>query len=160
MQVEETQESKTPSLETKTEVTTPPTQVTQAAPLQEQQMAELSKVAKMQHKVLSGLIRAHLGSYLNQLAFAPKVSGNEKADLIVKLLDGIEGVLDLGLDVTGTKVPEKGSVGKNVATMMGILAQALDNRMLLLAHNMDAAEKANSIGANVEVNKLNETQGE
>lgn len=114
---------------------------TKAAPTQEQQMAELSKVAKMQHKVLSGLVRAHMGSFLNQLAFAPKVSGNEKAAMIVGFLDGVEGVLDLGLDVTGAKVPEKGAIGKNVATMSGILAQALDNRMLLLAHNMESAEK-------------------
>lgn len=129
MQVEETQTEVGPVIQE----TKPPTQ--------EQQMAELSKVAKMQHKVLSGLVRAHMGSFLNQLAFAPKVSGNEKAAMIVGFLDGIEGVLDLGLDVTGAKVPEKGAIGKNVATMSGILAQALDNRMLLLAHNMEAAEK-------------------
>ena len=146
-----------------TEVTTE-TVETKAAPTQEQQMAELSKVAEMQAKVLSGLVRAHLGSYLNQLAFAPGVKGNEKAALIVTLLDGIEGVLDLGLDVTGVQVPEKGSIGRNVATISGILAQALDNRMILLAHRMDAAQKENEVvdlpvGSNVELNKAAEAVG-
>jgi hypothetical protein len=120
----------------------------------EQQIAELGKVAKMQHKVLSELTRAHLGSLLNTLAFRPGVSGNEKADIIVKILDGVEGVLDLGLDITKVTVPEKGAIGKQVAMLSGILAQALDNRMLLLAHQMEA--KQNSVGANVEANKAAE----
>lgn len=133
-------------------------------PSQAEQMAELNKVAKMQAKVLSGLVRAHFGSFLNQLAFAPKVKGNEKAAMIIGFLDGLEGVLDLGVDVTGVRVPEKGAIGKNVATMMGIFAQAQDNRMLLLAHNMDAAEKANEVvdlpvGSNVEANKAAEAAG-
>lgn len=137
---------------------------TKAAPTQDQQMSELSKVAEMQAKVLSSLVRAHLGSFLNQLAFSPKVSGNEKAAMIIGLLDGIEGVLDLGVDVTGVQVPEKGAVGRNVATLSGILAQALDNRMLILAHRMNTAQQANEVvdlpvGSNVEANKAAEAAG-
>lgn len=124
-----------------TEVTPEQAQETKALS-PEQQIAELGKVAKMQHKVLSELVRAHLGSLLNTLAFRPGVAGNEKADIIVKILDGVEGVLDLGINVTKVQVPEKGAIGRQVATMSGVLAQALDNRMLLLAHQMESNQKA------------------
>ena len=111
---------------------------------QEQQFNELAAVAKMRAKMLSQLVRAHAADYLNTLAFAPRLGGNERADLIVKFLDMLEGVLDLGLDITGVQIPEKGPVGKRVVNIAGVLAQALDNRMLLLAQQMQDAEATNS----------------
>jgi hypothetical protein len=121
------------------------TQVPQAS--LEQQMTEMTAIAKMRHKALSKLVRAHVASYLNSLAFAPKVSGNEKADLILKFVEMLEGVLDFGVDVTGAKIPEKGPVGKKVVNIAGVLAQALDNRMLLLAQQMQEKENATNTTA-------------
>ncbi len=106
----------------------------------EQQFNEMAIVAKSRHKALSQLTRAHVADYLHTLAFAPKVSGNEKADLILKFVDMLEGVLDFGVNATGAKVPGNGSAGKRVSVIGGILAQALDNRMLLLAQKMQDDE--------------------
>lgn len=103
----------------------------------EQQMQELQKVAVMRHKVLSQLVRVHLADLMNDLAFKSGISGAQKVALINQTLDGIEGVLDLGVDITNTVIPEKGPVGTRVAKMAGVLAQALDNRMLILAHRME-----------------------
>lgn len=111
---------------------------------QEEQLNELSKMASFKQKSLSLTLRAHVADFLQTLAFRPSVSGNEKADMVVKFLDALEGALDYGLDITGVKVPEKGAIGKRVATIAGILAQIQDNRMLLLAHQMQEAEKTNN----------------
>jgi hypothetical protein len=139
------------------ETVTPEVQEAPAPKTQEQQLKELSQMAEFKQKSLSLTLRAHVADFLQTLAFRPGVSGNEKADMIVKFLDAVEGAMDYGLDVTNVKVPEKGSVGKRVATIVGILAQMQDNRMLLLAHQMQEAEKNNADNDEV---KVEETQND
>lgn len=121
-------------------------QTAQAAPPSPEEQAKAAKkFTETRAKLLSQLTRAHVADFLQTLAFQPGLSGNRKADMIVKFCDMLEGVLDYGVDVTEIQVPEKGNVGKKTATIGGILAQAIDNKMILLAQNMEAAEKNNSI---------------
>lgn len=121
----------------------------------EQQMESVKKVSTMQHKALSQLVRVHLADLMNDLAFKPGLSGNEKVSRINTILDSIEGVLDLGLDITKVQIPEKGAFARRTVKMAGVLAQALDNRMLLLASKMDDETKVQEATETV-----TETQGE
>lgn len=122
---------------------------------QEQQMETVKKTATMRQKVLSRLVRVHMADLINDLAFTPGLSGNEKVKRINTILDSVEGVLDLGLDITNAQIPEKGPYARRTVQLAGILAQALDNRMLLLASRLDEKEKATET-----VVENNETQGE
>lgn len=117
----------------------------QTPPSPEEQKVAARKLTEQQMKVLSELTRIHLASYLQDLAFKPGLSGNKKQAMIIDLLDGMQGILDLGVEITNVQVPEKGSNGRKVASLAGIMAQAMDTRMILLAQNLETAEKNNVI---------------
>lgn len=106
----------------------------------EDQAKAAKKFTEKRAQLLSQLTRAHMADYLNTLGFQPGLSGARKVEMITKFLDMVEGVLDYGVDVTKIEVPEKGNIGKKAATIGGILAQAIDNKMILLAQNMQEAE--------------------
>lgn len=110
----------------------------------EEQMEELNKISKARHKMMSMAVRGYVSDYLNTLAFKPGINGAKKAEMIVNFTDMLEGALDLGLEVTKAKIPSKGVVGKKVLPMGELLVQAMDNRMLLLAQNMEQAEQNNT----------------
>lgn len=119
-------------------------QETPVAPTQtvEQQLASLNKISKKRHEMFSTLVRAHVADYLQTLAFQPGLSGNKKFEMINNFVTMLEGVLDFGLDITKVTVPEKGSIGKKTATIGGILAQAMDNKFVLLAQNLKEDEQS------------------
>jgi hypothetical protein len=131
---------------------------------QEQQMETVKKTATMRQKALSQLVRVHLADLIQDLAFTPGLSGNEKVKRINTILDSVEGVLDLGLDITNVKVPEKGPYARRTVQFAGVLAQALDNRMLLLASRLDEKERTEhdegvEIAKGLAENPNNETEG-
>lgn len=148
MEIQETQTVVETPVETKPEV-----QLTQ-----EQQMDTVKKTARMRHKALSQLARIHMADLLNDLAFRPGLSGNEKAALINTILDVDEFILDLGLSITNAKLSEKGKYAKRSVQLAGIKAQAYDNRMLLLASQLDDQQQAVAVEENNVETKTEETQ--
>lgn len=139
--------------ETQTVVETPVETKPEVQLSKEEQLESLKKISTMKHKAFSELVRVHLADLLNDLAFKPGVSGAQKVAQINTILATFEGVLDLGLDITKRKVPEKGAYARRTVQLGGILAQALDNRMLLLASRLEDTE--NNV---TEETKTEETQ--
>ena len=123
----------------------------------EEQFLQMRGMNEMRHKALSRLIEAQLLNYGATLITTNGVSYQTKLQTLREMISAVLFSLDVGLDITKPELKQKGQAAKNQASLAGLLAQALDNRFLLIADNMRKAdlEQNNSVESST-----GETQGE
>mgnify|MGYP007031181460 CR=1 FL=1 len=133
--------------ETATEVTTAPEVVNP-----EKQMMELRSLAEMKHKTFVNLLGIHIDTFSAVMVNGNGVTYNEKIQAARALKEAVLFALDFGLDISKTKIRQGGKLSKEVNGLAGIMVQALDNRMLLIADRMNENEN--------KVEETNKEQGE
>ena len=123
----------------------------------EEQFLQMRGMNEMRHKALSRLIEAQLLNYGATLITTNGISYQTKLQTLREMISAVLFSLDVGLDITKPELKQKGQAAKNQASLAGLLAQALDNRFLLIADNMRKAdlEQNNSVESST-----GETQGE
>lgn len=120
-----------------------PEQVEEVEQTFEQKQAELKTLTEMKAKVYAQLVDAHIMSLTRVMLSTNKTSQLEKRQAESALREAVKFALDFGLGVTNAKIRDKGMVfAKETNNLAGVLVQALDNRMLLLASNMHEANMA------------------
>lgn len=133
--------------ETTTEVTTAPEVVNP-----EKQLMELRSLAEMKHKTFVNLLGIHIDTFSAVMVNGNGVTYNEKIQAARALKEAVLFALDFGLDISKTKIRQGGKLSKEVNGLAGIMVQALDNRMLLIADRMNENEN--------KVEETNKEQGE
>jgi hypothetical protein len=114
---------------------------------------DLNKVSKMKHKALSQLTSVHLNVLLGRV-LDTRASYNNKVQAANALVEAVLFALDFGVSVTNAKIRSGGPFAKEVNNLAGVLAQANDIRMVLMAGSM-AEEQEKEV-----VEQTTETQGE
>lgn len=121
------------------------TQVTQTSELQqtlEEQQASLRSVAEMKAKAYNDLVSIHLQNLTRIMMSSNGVSELQKRQANKALVEAVLFALDFGVNVTGATIRERGTaLAQETNTLAGVLVQALDNRMLLLADNLRKQEE-------------------
>lgn len=112
----------------------------------EQQMQDMRKISEMRHKALSELVSIHVQSLTRIMLASNGVTELAKRQANTALLEAIKFTLDFGLSITDAKIRQSGVLAKEVNSLAGVLAQAMDTRMLLLADNLRKEENNNEKG--------------
>lgn len=107
----------------------------------EKQMMELRSLAEMKHKSFSQLLGIHLDTFSAIMVNGNGMSYKDKIQAAQALKEAVMFALDFGLGVTNPKIRQGGKLAKETNGLAGILVQALDNRMLLIADRMNEQEK-------------------
>lgn len=117
----------------------------------EQQMMSLRGVAQMKHKAYDDLVTMHLRILLAEV-LDTRASQNKRIQAASAIEQAFRVVLDAGVDITNPKTTVTGHLLKKAANFAGTAAQALDNKMLLLAQKMNEEKieetKENSVTRN------------
>lgn len=124
----------------------------------EQQMEDMRKISEMRFKALSQLVEIHFQEISKIMLASNGVTELQKRQANTALLEALKFTLDMGLNVTGATIRQGGVLAKQVNTLAGVLAQAMDTRMLLLADNFRKEEETKNTTATTEV--VEETKGE
>lgn len=118
-----------------------------AAPTAEEQMFELRKLAEMKHKTFTQLLGLHIDGFSAIMVNGNGVSYAKKIQAAQALKEAVMFALDFGLDVSKAKIREGGALAKETNNLAGVMLQALDNRMLLMADRMNEKEKEDAAKA-------------
>ena len=122
-----------------------PTQLEQTL---EQQQASLRSVAEMKAKAYNELVAIHLQNLTRIMLSSNGVTELRKRQANKALVEAVLFALDFGVNVSNASIREKGTVlAKETNTLAGVLVQALDNRMLLLADNLRQQEELERIAS-------------
>ena len=113
----------------------------------------VQKAAEMKAKGLSSLVGIYIDSFSAIMLNGNGTSYQAKVDAANALKEAIRFALDFGVEASKAKIRQGGKLSKEVNVLAGIMVQAMDNRMLLLASKMNEQEKQ------VEENST-ETKGE
>lgn len=125
----------------------------------EQNAESFRMMAEMRRDAYTQLVSIHLQSLTRIMMATNGVSQLQKRQANKALVEAIEFALNFGIKDDNT-IRDKGTVlAKETNNLAGILVQALDNRMLLLADNMKRQEEKDAADAAEVVNK-EEKQGE
>lgn len=117
----------------------------------EQQNIELRRLAEMKHKMFSSLLGIHIDTLSSIMLNGNGVSYKKKLEAAKALREAILFSLDFGLDISKAKIRQGGqTLSKESNNLAGVMVQALDNRMLLIADNLNKMEQEN-------LNKTEET---
>jgi hypothetical protein len=106
---------------------------------QEQQMETARKVAVMNQKALSQMVKLDIRNYLNQLT-SPGVDGNLKKQIKESIERAIVFSFDFGINVTNADILQSGKLAKQENAFAAHLVRLRENSMLLLADNMRKQE--------------------
>lgn len=109
----------------------------------DQQLSQAVTIAVVHQRALDNLIRLDLRNYLNTLT-APGVSGLEKKQLKDSIERALMAAIDFGVDVVNQGLQEHGKLGKMESSFAAHIARILDNRMLILANNLQKQELTNN----------------
>ncbi len=107
----------------------------------EEQVFEMRKLAEMKHKTFNQLLGIHIDTFSSVMVNGNGVSYAEKIQAAQALKEAVLFALDFGLDVSKAKIRQGGKLAKQVNGLAGIMVQALDNRMLLVADRMNQKEQ-------------------
>lgn len=140
-------------------------QVTETSGLQqtlEQQQESLRSVAEMKARAYNDLVSIHLQNLTRIMMASHGVTELQKRQANKALVEAVLFALDFGVNATGATIRDKGvALAKETNTLAGVLVQALDNRMLLLADNLRKQEELEKIASqSTSEEKSEETQGE
>lgn len=119
----------------------PPAMVDAAVPevtTEAQTMDGLKKTTEMQFTALVELVGIHTEAYLTQMT-APRMSQGQRYQAIKNYSKALKAVLRFGLN-KGNDFPNSGHGAKEAVTFAGIMAQAIDVRMVKLAQKMQEDE--------------------
>lgn len=112
---------------------------------QEQMTPEaVEKAAVMKHNAMSQLLGIYIDSFSAIMLNGNGVSYVEKVQAAKALKEAVVFALDFGVDATQAKIRQSGKLSKEVNGLAGVLVQAMDNRMLLLASRMKDEETTNN----------------
>lgn len=130
------------------------TEVTTTEPSAEElnkQSEELEKVTQMRLKALAQLTGIHIDSFSAIMIDTNGVSYKEKLQAAKALKEAVAFALDFGLNVTNAEIRQAGvKYAKEVNSLAGILVQAFDARMLLLASKLQEDNNKTSTETTVE----------
>lgn len=119
------------------------------------QSEELGKVSEMRLKALSQLVGIHIDSFSAIMIDTNGVTYKDKLNAAKALKEAVLFALDFGLNATNAEIRQKGTKhAKEVNSLAGILVQALDTRMLLLASKLQEDNNKTS------TEKVEQKQGE
>ena len=118
----------------------------------DQQYEQAVKIAVVHQQALDNLIRLDLRNYLNILT-APGVSGIEKNQIKASIERALMASIDFGVDVVNQGLQQHGRLGAMENNFAAHIARILDNRMLILANNLQKKEETQT---NNEGEKTNE----
>ena len=118
----------------------------------DQQREQAVKIAMIHQRALDNLIRLDLRNYLNTLT-APGVSGVEKKQIKDSIERALMASIDFGVDVVNQGLQQHGKLGAMENNFAAHMARILDNRMLILANNLQKKEETQT---NNEGEKTNE----
>ena len=118
----------------------------------DQQYEQAVKIAVVHQQALDNLIRLDLRNYLNILT-APGVSGIEKNQIKASIERALMASIDFGVDVVNQGLQQHGRLGAMENNFAAHIARILDNRMLILANNLQKKEETQT---NNEGDKTNE----
>lgn len=121
----------------------------------EQQMETARKVAVMNQKALSQLIKLDIRNYLNNLT-ASGVDGNMKKQIKESIERAIVFSFDFGINVTNAEIAESGKLARQENAFAAHLVRLRENSMLLLADNMRKQELTAASTAAEETNNATE----
>lgn len=107
----------------------------------EKSLEELRRISEFRHKSLSDLTVAHFYNCCSVLMSSNGVSEKEKIIMRNDLGQAIRAILDFGLGITKVDVKEHGKHAKDVGTFAAVFLQAIDNRFILLADNLQQQER-------------------
>lgn len=119
----------------------------------EQQMSSLKGLAKMKHKAYANLITLHMRNILADI-LDTRASQKNRVVSAKALEDIVIAVLDMGVDIINPVSNISGAPAKKAAQFGGVLAQAFDNKMLLLAQKMSDEANGGNMADKVEVTSL------
>lgn len=120
----------------------------------EEQTTELRRISQFRHKAFTELVGVHLDGFSQIMISTNGVSFKQKLEASKALKEAVMFALDLGLDVTKATIRQHGKLAKQTNTLAGVVAQALDNRFLLLA------DKIQQDSVNEELTKTKEQVNE
>lgn len=119
---------------------------------------DLRKMTELKHRASAQLVKAHLINYGATMIATNGVSYQTKLNALTDMVDAVLFAIDYGLDITKPELKQKGAAAKQQQSLAAILAQALDNRFLLIADNMRKEDEKQE--QTVENEQATETQGE
>lgn len=117
----------------------------------EQQMESARKVAVMNQKALSQLVKLDIRNYLNNLT-AQGVDGNTKKQIKESIERAILFSFDFGINVTNANLAESGKLARQENALAAHLVRLRENSMLLLADNMRKQEQTAASAAEENTN--------
>lgn len=114
----------------------------------EQRQESLRSVAEMKAKAYNDLVSIHLQNLTRVMLSNNGVTELQKRQANKALVEAVLFALDFGVNVTGATIRDKGvALAKETNTLAGVLVQALDNRMLLLADNLRNQEELEKVAS-------------
>lgn len=110
----------------------------------EQQHVELRRLAEMKHKMFSSLLGIHIDTLSSIMLNGNGVSYAKKLEAAKALREAVLFSLDFGIDISKAKIRQGGqTLAKESNNLAGVMVQAMDNRMLLIADNLKNMEENN-----------------
>lgn len=129
----------------------------------EEQNLQMRKVTEMRHKAFTELVGIHFQELTRIMMATNGVTELKKRQANKALIEAVKFALDFGIGVTNAEIRQKGeALAKQTNTLAGVLVQALDNRMILLADNMRKEEELKATASEQTTEEINNetTQGE
>lgn len=113
-----------------------------------EEKAGARKILEMRQKSLSRLVEIHLQVLTQVMMSNNGVSELEKRQANKALLEAVTFALDFGVGVVKPTLRDKGQkYAQQANNLAGVLVQALDNRLILLAENMQEQDELEKIAA-------------
>lgn len=128
----------------------------------ENRQESLRSVAEMKAKAFNDLVAIHLQQLTRVMMSTNGVTQLQKRQANSALIEAVQFALDFGVGVTNASIRDRGSVlAQETNNLAGVLVQALDNRMLLLADNLKKQQDLEEIASQpLSTEVVEEKQGE
>lgn len=113
-----------------------------------EEKAGARKILEMRQKSLSRLVEIHLQVLTQVMMSNNGVSELEKRQANKALLEAVTFALDFGVGVVKPTLRDKGQkYAQQANNLAGVLVQTFDNRLILLAENMQEQDELEKIAA-------------
>ena len=127
----------------------------------EEKQKNVRKLSEERAKVFSELVGIHLQTLTKVMMSNNGVSELQKRQANKALVEAVQFALDFGVGVTNANIRDRGTVlAQETNNLAGVLVQALDNRMILLADNLRQQQEAEVIASQQTTEEQSQTQGE
>lgn len=114
----------------------------------EQNNEAVRKMAEMRMQSLSQLVEIHIQSLTQVMLSSNGVSELQKRQANKALVEAVKFALDFGVGVTNAEIRDRGTVyAKETNTLAGVLVQALDTRMIILADKLREQQELEEIAS-------------